>query len=223
MNNQFFTISENIFGINSSILKEYENILFSDEFKINNNLSVLRNENEINKFVNIKNLLSNITKFIEKKSKKLIFDDIWIEESTSSSSNKNSVPYIPHIDKIRKYKIMIYLSDVKNDTGPLHLINIDPNILDDKRKKFSKNYKEKGENIISDYEIAEYKPCLGNFGTTIFFDTNTPHFAGKVYNNEKKRKILRFNFRYVDSFTKNINSLLKGLRITQRNHFFYKH
>jgi hypothetical protein len=223
MNNQFFTISKNIFDINSSILNEYENILFSDEFKINNNLSVLRNENEINNFVNIKKLLSDITKFIEKKSKKLIFDDIWIEQSTSISTNKNSVPYIPHIDKIRKYKIMIYLSDVKKDSGPLYLINIDPDTLDDKRKKFSKNYKEKGENIISDHEIVEYKPCLGNFGTTIFFDTNTPHFAGKVYNNEKKRKILRFSFRYVDSFTKNINLLLKGLRATQRNHFFYNY
>ena len=63
MNNQFFTISKNIFDINSSILNEYENILFSDEFKINNNLSVLRNENEINNFVNIKKLLSDITKF----------------------------------------------------------------------------------------------------------------------------------------------------------------
>ena len=44
MNNQFFTISINIFCINNSILNEYEKILFSDEFKINNNLSALRNE-----------------------------------------------------------------------------------------------------------------------------------------------------------------------------------
>lgn len=222
MNSQYFKVSKNIFNVNNTILDEYEKIINLDEFKVHDNISILQNKNQINKFINLKNLLSNITEFIEDTGKKLIFDDIWVVKSNFGNTNNNTVPYVPHIDNIRKYKIMIYMNDVDINSGPLHLTDVNPDIFENKRKSFSKNYKEKGENVISNYNLNEYEACIGNFGTTIFFDTNTPHFAGRVHDKKKIRKILRFNFRYVDSMTKNINTFLKALKITNKNYFFYK-
>ena len=37
----------------------------------------------------------------------------------------------------------------------------------------------------------------GKFGASIFFDTNAPHFAGPFSEDFTKRKIIRFNFRYI--------------------------
>ena len=45
---------------------------------------------------------------------------------------------------------------------------------------------------IKNLKIEDYSPLNGEFGTTIFFDTNAPHFAGKIHNKNSLRKIIRF-------------------------------
>ena len=87
-----------------------------------------------------------------------------------------------------------------------------------KEKKFSKNYQKKKENIIN-IPKENFIPCTGPFGTTIFFDTNSPHYGGRIMETNKERLILRFNFRYVDKFTKNINYLLKRFKMSNKTYF----
>ena len=173
MSDNFFQSFKNKFNIDTSILNEYENILHSDEYKIDKNVSNIRTHDQINKYSNIKNLFYNISEYIEKIGKNLIFDDIWIVESDLVSTDTGNVPYVPHIDKIRKYKIMIYLNDIEINSGPLHLININPEIFENKRKKFSKDYKKNFENVVSDYNINEYKPYALEILEPLFFLTQT--------------------------------------------------
>ena len=121
----------------------------------------------------------------------LNFEAVWLHKTTKEIYNPDDLPYVPHIDKARKFKVMIYLNDVDLDCGPLHTLNVDisPEIFENKRT----NYKEYLDNKVDDYKVENYLPCIGKFGSSIFFDTNIPHFGGKLFDN-KIRKILRYNF-----------------------------
>jgi len=88
---------------------------------------------------------------------------------------------------------MIYLNKLELENGPIHFVKINPNKCENFRKKLGKNYKEKQEDAIKDIHVGKYEPLKGKFGTTIFFDTNTPHFVGKIENVSAERKVISFN------------------------------
>ena len=134
---------------------------------------------------------------------KLVFDDIWFINSTKQTYKPGKLPFIPHIDKIRKFKIMVYLNDVKEKNGPLNLANVNPNSYESFRKKLNFDYKTKQKNEITNLPLTKYKPLIGKFGTTIFFDTNTPHFASEV-KKMAQRKVIRFNFRFIEQNQENL-------------------
>ena len=221
-NTKFFQITKNFFNINEEILNDYKNIIQKKDLKITQNISVLRSEDVIKLYKNIYETYIKVNNFITEHKKNLIFDDLWVVESDSAYTKSEEVPFKPHIDKIRKFKIMIYVNDVDINSGPIHLIDENPEIFEKTRKNFSSKYKENEENIIKNFDLDKYIPCLGSFGTTIFFDTNTPHYAGEVLNTKKKRKILRFNYRYADKFTIFLNLSLKKLNLTKKNYFLFK-
>ena len=125
----------------------------------------------------------------------LDFDKLWFVSSTSNDSKKTTLPYIPHIDKRRYLKAMVYLHDVSLEHGPIHLGQVKNNIdIEQKRKKLPHDYKEKGLNNINDKDLdGSLMPMTGKAGDVIFFDTNTPHKAGIIKNNYN-RKVLRFDF-----------------------------
>jgi len=208
----------NFFKINREILNEYNEIKKLKKYRITNSMSSLKFAKDIKKYKNIYNLFLKIEKIIKKKKKNVIFEDIWLVKSNKRFTNLDKVPHVPHIDKIRKYKVMVYLNDIGINCGPLHISKISPEKFEEKRKKFSKNYQKNKENIIN-IPKEKFMPCIGPFGTTIFFDTNSPHFGGRIMKINKERLILRFNYRYVDKLTKNINYLLKRFKISNKAYF----
>ena len=125
----------------------------------------------------------------------LSFEKLWLVSSLSDDTGKITLPYIPHIDKRRYLKAMVYLHDVNLEHGPIHLGRVKSTTdIEQKRKKLPSDYKEKGLNTISDKDLdGSLTPMTGKAGDVIFFDTNTPHKAGVIKDNYY-RKVLRFDF-----------------------------
>ena len=125
----------------------------------------------------------------------LNFKKLWLVSTSSDNTKKDHLPYVPHIDKNRYLKAMVYLHDISLNHGPIHLGKVKREIdLENERKKFSKDYKEKGLNTIIDEKIeGNLVPMTGKAGDVVFFDTNTPHKAG-IVSDGYCRKILRFDF-----------------------------
>jgi len=125
----------------------------------------------------------------------LSFEKLWLVNSLPNDSSKVNLPYVPHIDKRRYLKALIYLHDVSLKHGPIHLGKVKSTIdIEQKRKKLPKDYKEKKLNTI-DVEHLEKNltPILGNAMDVVFFDTNVPHKAG-IIEDGYCRKVLRFDF-----------------------------
>ncbi len=191
-------IDDNYFNLNSEVLNEFEDI-FEKYLSPWENTSVINKLEILSNFKILNSTYNKIIKIIKFNSleNKLIFDDIWFSKTQKSSYKNGELPNIPHIDKIRKFKIMIYLCDVNLDNGPLFLSKCNVNKYENLRINLKKNYKENLDNQIKDIPISEYLPMTGKFGASIFFDTNTPHFAGPFSDDFTKRKIIRLNFRYI--------------------------
>lgn len=197
-NTGYLKVDENYFNLNAEVLNEFEDIFekYPSPWK---NTSVINKLEIFSNFKILKGIYNKITKLIKFNSleNKLIFDDIWFSETQKSSYKSGELPNIPHIDKIRKFKIMIYLNDVNSDNGPLFLSKCNINKYENLRKNLKKNYKENLDNHITDIPLTKYLPMTGKFGACIFFDTNVPHFAGPFSEDNTKRKIIRINFRYI--------------------------
>ncbi|MDC1220884.1 hypothetical protein N8Z16_00050 [bacterium] len=197
--NGYKIFSKNFFNIKKSFLKEFENIYKEKSFQSDHlNTAVINNLSSINNHPEIKRIFDEIVNILNKNEyyNNLIFDDIWFIKSNKKTYTPKKLPYIPHIDKVRKFKVMIYLNDVNLRDGPINFTKINPDTYEIFRKNLKSNYKKKQENKIVDIPIKDYLPLTGKFGTTIFFDTNTPHFAGKITKLPSYRNVVRFNFRF---------------------------
>ena len=142
----------------------------------------------------------------------LVFSKLWLVNSKPNDTNKNILPYIPHIDKLRYFKAMVYLHDVTIKHGPIHFGKAKNKMdVESKRINLPSDYKEKGLNSISSAELKQSLiGVTGKKGDTIFFDTNTPHKGG-VISKGYQRKILRFDFERPGDNTKlsNFKKILK--------------
>lgn len=120
---------------------------------------------------------------------------VWFQESTSAITQraKNSVPFIPHIDGSRYFKIMVYIDDVGVADGPMQIISQAPAVMEDVRLRFGPDYKERGHNQILDVDIYELHSLIGRRGSAVFFDTNTPHTASQIQS-KGRRRLVRFDF-----------------------------
>ena len=78
----------------------------------------------------------------------------------------------------------------------IYLIRINPERFENLRYNLSKDYFLNKENYINDLNLNNFIDCSGKRGTSIFFDTNCPHFAGKFETNSIERLIYRVNFHY---------------------------
>ena len=66
----------------------------------------------------------------------LNFEKLWLVSSSSNDTKKTTLPYIPHIDKRRYLKAMVYLHDVNLEHGPIHLGRVKSKTdIEQKRKK----------------------------------------------------------------------------------------
>lgn len=154
-------------------------------------------KNDITEEPLINSLLNKIFeqfKFIVGKSD-LTFLKVWLVCSKANHTKENILPYIPHIDRHRKLKAMVYLHDVDLEHGPIHIGKLKDTIdIDKKRQNLPEDFQTKGLNTIHEEQLeSNLIPLTGKAGDVIFFDTNAPHKAGIVKDNYC-RKILRFDF-----------------------------
>ena len=201
-NNGHFILKDNFFDIDDNNVIEFHNIFNDPNQKkhVNHKGEILNNIiviNNISKYPYLKKFYSKLSIFLKDNDLgSLKLKDIWLQKSNQMTYKENELPFIPHIDKNRSFKVMIYLNDVKKKDGALHLIKINPEKFENKRQNLSKNYYLNKENHIQNIETKNFINCAGKIGTSIFFDTNCPHFAG-VFNKEaKNRLIYRANFEY---------------------------
>lgn len=200
-NTGFLINNRNIFEISKQNLDEFDRIIQDDSLRYHGkkNIRVLNNI-EIKKFEHLNNIFEKISKYLKSNLSNLdiSFEDVWIQESKFITYEKDKLPFIPHIDKIRKFKVMVYINDINSDAGPISFFKIDPNLMEDKRLN--------SKNEIDNLDKKEFTECIGKLGTVILFDTNCPHFAGSFSNKESIRKIYRFNYAYNFLEKKNIFS-----------------
>ena len=145
-------------------------------------------------------LFSSIENVMKVINPRLDFHKLWFQTTTKESVQSfeaKASPFLPHIDTQRYTKAMVYLTDVGTDDGPFTSSKLSPNNFENLRKKIHQK-----DPAWMDYQISQkefsmtqntYDPILGERGMLIVFDTNTPHFAGKITSNQP-RKVLRFDF-----------------------------
>ena len=197
-NNGYFKVRENIFNLSNNILSEF-NTVFEKYPSAWKNVSTIDEIEKVFQYYEINKIYKKILEILDfnQIKEKVVFDDIWFVSSKKSFYKKNELPNIPHIDKIRKFKIMIYLNEVNKDSGPLYIANCNTNKYEELRLSLKKDYKKKQGNVINDIPLNDFSPMIGEFGSAIFFDTNTPHFAGPFLKDNNFRNVIRFNFRYL--------------------------
>jgi len=147
--------------------------------------------------VEIDSLADRVQKSLETASgkKSLTLDKVLFQFSSSSDVNQKTLPYLPHFDKRRLLKGMLYLTDVMEENGPIHFAEpISPLSIEKRRRALPVNYKERLLNCVSNEELVSRPvPILGPAGTLIIFDTNNPHHAGLIKDGFSRLSI-RFDF-----------------------------
>ena len=140
-NNGFHHFSNNFFELNKNIIHEFMEIHKTNlNLRSAQNVATINDLDELKEFDGIKKIFDEIIKIFEFNDfKNIKFDDVWFVNSNKSIFEKDKLPYIPHIDKIRKLKVMIYLNDVKIENGPIHFAKVNPNKYENFRKKLNKD------------------------------------------------------------------------------------
>ena len=188
----------NYFSLGETHIEEFDEIFNGSKHRIhgsNENIKILNN---FYHFPKIYDVYKKIDRIVRPLKDIIKFEDVWVQKTNRDLYKEGELPFIPHIDKIRKFKVMIYLNEVNLETGALHLSKVSPEKYEIFRKNLKKDYSIRKENRIEDFSAEQYIPCLGPFGSTVFFDTNCPHYGGE-FNKDKFRKVFRFNFKYRDN------------------------
>tara|TARA_B110000977_G_scaffold192875_1_gene267017 strand:- start:33 stop:680 length:648 start_codon:yes stop_codon:yes gene_type:complete len=170
-------------------LKQHCNSLYST---VNQNEVSSWNYNELNLY--FKNLVSIFQDHFDLDEKKFFLRKLRIEKNSKKIYDDKKLPYIPHIDFNRCLKFMIYLNDVDQNNGSIHISNVDPETYEKKRLNLKPNTPSINNNHITDLEKDSYLPMIGKAGDIIFFDTNQPHFGGSYSSKDLNRFILRIDF-----------------------------
>lgn len=145
--------------------------------------------------------------------KDVSLDKIWLVTTSESNSSPGELPYIPHFDRRRFIKLMVYLNDVSAIDGPFTTATHHVNLYETQRKSLPENYKMLGLN--SKLQLHDYSEITFSAGSGVIFDTNCAHFAKPVLAGGK-RQALRFDFSK-NEWNNHLDPLFTRLRRT----FFY--
>ena len=114
-----------------------------------------------------------------------------------------------HFDRYRKFKFMVYLSDVDETCGPLSVIPGSHKIGKELREKEWRNittYEGLKNRIEMDhpdiYDESKIIPITGKAGTLTIFDTDVFHMGGKT--NGGQRLIMRSHTDIKDDLQRDI-------------------
>ena len=97
-------------------------------------------------------------------------DKVWFVHSKASDTDKTKLPYVPHFDRKRFLKAIVYLHDVTLPNGPIHFAeNSNPLEIEERRKNLPDDYKRLTLNkFTKDDLISCYRPVTGNAGDVVF-------------------------------------------------------
>jgi hypothetical protein len=187
--------------------------------KNQNNLLLKYNEiNTNSKIFQIlnKSELFNINKYYpDYYNEKLKFFGIFLADTIGTSAKRGELPFIPHIDKHHRIKIIIYLTDVSKNSGPLEIWPKSQNLIADKR--LSHRISNKNMSLFENVMEIKDKPIKldGASGECILFDTNVFHQAGSGQEN-LKRRVIRIDFINQTEFDHEIDTSIIGKIKTYR-------
>ena len=192
------------------ILKNIHRKIFETYEKKYGNKIVELNKKQLKNFDLISDHIQQINYIINYFFKKKFFlNKVWFENKifdvNTDENYKNKLPYIPHIDKKRFFKIMIYLDKTDENNGAIKFCKKNPNELEQFRQKILKN--EELSNVVQNDNLNFFS-ISGNEGDLIFFDTNCPHKAG-IGKKNNSRRVIRIDFETTDWNCKNLFSKTK--------------
>ena len=192
------------------ILKDIHRKIFETYEKKYGNKIVELNKKQLKNFDLISDHIKQINYIINYFFKKKFFlNKVWFENKifdvNTDENYKNKLPYIPHIDKKRFFKIMIYLDKTDENNGAIKFCKKNPNDLEHFRQKILKN--EGLSNVVQNDNLNFFS-ISGDEGDLIFFDTNCPHKAG-IGKKNNSRRVIRIDFETTDWNCKNLFSKTK--------------
>ena len=146
--NGFDIFNNNPLDVSDQHQSEFDKAINNKELKIRgDDISVISDFDKFKSFLDLKKKIIEILN--ENKILNLKFEDVWVQKKTYTEYLPDKLPNIPHIDKIRKFKVMIYLNPVTLSNGPINFLKIDPESYENKRKNLKSNYKLNQENQIN--------------------------------------------------------------------------
>tara|TARA_B100001989_G_scaffold3713_1_gene2465 strand:- start:8705 stop:9517 length:813 start_codon:yes stop_codon:yes gene_type:complete len=121
----------------------------------------------------------------------------------NKSDDIKPVPFCFHIDRLRFFRVMIYLTDVlKSADGPFQIIPLNKKGL----KKFSNIHNNFLKTNTSIYSYPHriftdlfIKSIKGKMGTTIFFDGLHPHKGG-IFKAKQPRQAFLIDYEYQEQY-----------------------
>ena len=147
-NEGFNKFNKNLFQLNKSeINRSFDSYFNNPKFRNNDyqNVAILKLD-DLKGTVYFE-ILTNIYQIFKFNNLKYSFDNLWLQDSNSEYTEKkiNDLPFIPHIDKKRCLKVMIYLNDINQNAGPLNLVNANPENFEKMRQDLDFDYKKKNK------------------------------------------------------------------------------
>lgn len=140
-----------------------------------------------------------------------VLKKVWLVSSKTETISEGELPFVPHIDKQRYLKFMIYVTDVSEEDGPFSYCEevSDTERYESFRRRVFYTKKVIKKNQIKEFKLKSYNAVLGKKGDVIVFDTNIPHFAGAIPK-DGERKVIRFDFEKEEWNKKSLFNRLKG-------------
>ena len=207
---------------NQNEIVEIENI-FEDilEEKFVNQSTAKINYNEIYKYRSVNQVYKKLHNFLNDKiNYNFYLRNVWFIK-TQNQHIREELPFIAHIDKKRYLKVFLYINDIKKKNGAFTVSsNSNPKQNEVLRLNWWKENihdpeKDKHGLLCSKKDL-KFVPIEMEKGSIVCFDTNTPHFAGKVEIGEV-RKVLRFNF-FFDAHVSKLSFLKqKSIAVISKN------
>jgi hypothetical protein len=149
--------------------------------------------NEIARLPAVSSIMDQVARHMHAISPALQFGQLWLVKSREENIHADAVPFVAHFDKQRFLKAMIYLDDVTASDGPFTVASQPPARTDARRRSLPEDYKARGLNVVRDLPASAFTACTGSASSVIFFDTNSPHYAGHV-RGTGQRRVFRFDF-----------------------------
>ena len=191
-----------------------ENLFLENEKKYSGRIVEIKNINRA-EFSILKKYKDIINKNLNSVLKtKFYLNKVWFERKifniNTNENYKSELPYVPHIDKIRFFKALIYLQDTSEVNGAIKLGKQKPDDFETLRQKIINN--KNVSNIVNNKTVT-YNSINGKRGDIILFDTNNPHLAGDGEEN-KMRMTIRLDF---ENIHWNNNNLFSKIKFISKN------